>query len=89
MLGFTSCEAAQSTLAGIEVLHLLRKGQLKDGAAQGRTPAEQFYGSDLHRSDGDVPTMERNDLMLGGFADGQVESRRVPERRRILESLET
>jgi hypothetical protein len=63
------CEAAQSTLAGIELMHMLRKAPLKDGAAQGRTQGEQFYGSDLHRSEGDVPTIERDDMVLGWFAE--------------------
>jgi putative transposase len=43
MLGFKSFAAAQSTLAGIELMHMLRKGQLADGAEQGLTAAEQFY----------------------------------------------
>src|SRR2546428_10937701 len=43
MLGFKSFEAAQSTLTGIELMHMLRKGQLTDGSEQGRTAAEQFY----------------------------------------------
>jgi putative transposase len=43
MLGFKSFEAAQSTLVGIELMHMLRKGQLADGVEQGRTAAEQFY----------------------------------------------
>jgi putative transposase len=43
MLGFKSFEAAQSTLVGIELMHMLRKGQLADGVEQGLTPAEQFY----------------------------------------------
>jgi putative transposase len=44
MLGFTSCDAAQGTLAGIELMHMLKKSQRvgADGAA-GLTPAEQFY----------------------------------------------
>ena len=44
MLGFKSVEAAQSTLAGVELMHMLKKGQLvvEEGAA-GLTPAEQFY----------------------------------------------
>ncbi len=41
MLGFKSFWAAQSTIAGIEVMHMIRKGQLQSGEAQ--TPAEQFY----------------------------------------------
>jgi putative transposase len=43
MLGFTSFEAAQSTLVGIELMHMLRKGQLADGVEKGLTPAAQFY----------------------------------------------
>jgi putative transposase len=43
MLGFKAFDAAQNTLAGIELMHMLRKGQLEAGAEQGRTPAEQFY----------------------------------------------
>jgi putative transposase len=43
MLGFKSCEAAQLTLVGIELMHRLRKGQLADGVDQGLTAAEQFY----------------------------------------------
>jgi putative transposase len=43
MLGFKSFDAAQSTLVGIELMHMLRKGQLAGGVAQGRTAAEQFY----------------------------------------------
>ena len=41
MLGFKSCEAAASTLVGIVLMHLLRKGQREDGVAQGLTAAEQ------------------------------------------------
>jgi putative transposase len=43
MLGFKSFEAARSTLVGIELMHMLRKGQLEEGVAQALTPAEQFY----------------------------------------------
>ena len=43
MLGFKSFEAAQSTLTGIELMHMLRKQQLEDGAEQGLTVAGQFY----------------------------------------------
>jgi hypothetical protein len=44
MLRFKSFEAAQGTLAGIELMHMLRKGQLvgEEGAG-GLTPVEQFY----------------------------------------------
>jgi putative transposase len=43
MLGFTSFDAAQATLVGIELMHMLRKRQLRDGVEQGLTAAEQFY----------------------------------------------
>jgi len=43
MLGFKSFDAAQSTLLGIELMHMLRKGQLERGDERGLTPAEQFY----------------------------------------------
>src|SRR6266849_4447132 len=37
MLGFKSFHAAQCTLTGIELMHMLRKGQLADGVEQGLT----------------------------------------------------
>jgi transposase-like protein len=43
MLGFKAFEAAQSTLTGIELMHMLRQGQLEDGVEQGLTTAKQFY----------------------------------------------
>jgi putative transposase len=43
MLGFKAFDAAQSTLTGIELMHMLRKGQLAGGREQGRSTAEQFY----------------------------------------------
>jgi putative transposase len=44
MLGFKSFEAAQHTLAGVELMHMLKKGQLVVEAwVEGLTPAEQFY----------------------------------------------
>jgi putative transposase len=44
MLGFKSFEAAQGTLAGIELMHMLKKGQLGgEEGAEGLTPVEQFY----------------------------------------------
>jgi putative transposase len=42
MLGFKSFEAAQSTLAGIELIHMIRKGQLASGTEQALTVAVQF-----------------------------------------------
>ena len=41
MLGFKAFDSATATLAGIELAHLLRKGQLKDRYSQG-TFAQQF-----------------------------------------------
>ena len=43
MLGFKSFGAAQRSLAGIELMHMLRKGQIEEGTEQGLTPAQQFY----------------------------------------------
>jgi transposase-like protein len=41
MMGFKSFWSAAVTLAGVELMHMLRKGQLK---ATGRLrPAQQFY----------------------------------------------
>ena len=34
--------AAQNTLARIEVMHMLKKGQLKSDGGEGQPPAEQF-----------------------------------------------
>jgi putative transposase len=42
-LGFKAFDAAQSTLTGIELIHMLRKGQLAGGSEAGLTAAEQFY----------------------------------------------
>jgi putative transposase len=43
MLGFKSFWAACGTIAGIEVMHAIRKGQLKTPGHSRPTPAEQFY----------------------------------------------
>jgi hypothetical protein len=44
MLGFKAFDAAEATLAGIELMHMLKKGQLvREGKAEGLTPVEQFY----------------------------------------------
>jgi putative transposase len=43
-LGFKSFDAAQCTLTGVELMHMLKKGQLvEEAGAEGLTPAEQFY----------------------------------------------
>jgi putative transposase len=43
MLGCKSFHTAHRTLVGIELIHMLHKGQLTDDRAQGLTTAEQFY----------------------------------------------
>ena len=44
MLGFKSFAAAHATLVGIELMHMLKKGQMVvEGGAEGLTPAVQFY----------------------------------------------
>jgi putative transposase len=44
MLGFKSFEAAQCTLAGMELMHMLKRGQqLAEDGAEGLTPTAQFY----------------------------------------------
>jgi putative transposase len=43
-LGFKAVEAARSTLAGVELMHLLKQRQLVvQERDKGRTPAEPFY----------------------------------------------
>ena len=43
MLGFKSFWAAQGTLAGMEVMHMIRKGQLQRDGDEKQTLAEQCY----------------------------------------------
>lgn len=43
MLRFKSFWAACGTIAGIEVMHGIRKGQLATAGDRAQTPAEQFY----------------------------------------------
>jgi putative transposase len=44
MLGFKSFAAAQAALSGIELMHMLKKGQwVGEEGVKGLTPAEQFY----------------------------------------------
>jgi putative transposase len=44
MLGFKAFDAAQGTLAGIELMHMIKKKQLLvEARDEGRTAAEQFY----------------------------------------------
>ena len=41
MLGFQSFRSARITLKGIELMHMIKKGQMVNG--QGLSAAEQFY----------------------------------------------
>jgi len=43
MTGFKSFRRAQAILAGIEIIHMLRKGQFQHPYGDGLSPAEQFY----------------------------------------------
>jgi putative transposase len=44
MLGFKAFDAAQGTLAGIELMHMIKKKQLVvEEGNEGRTATEQFY----------------------------------------------
>jgi putative transposase len=43
MLGFKSSAAAQAALLGIELMHMLKKGQMVVEGAKGLTAADQFY----------------------------------------------
>jgi len=43
MLGFKSFRRAQTLLAGIELIHMIRKGQYQHPQSEGLSPAEQFY----------------------------------------------
>jgi len=44
MLGFQSFDAAQGVLAGIELMHMIKKRQLvMEAGDEGLTAAEQFY----------------------------------------------
>ena len=43
MLGFKSFRRAQAFLTGIELLHMIRKGQYQLPQSEGLSPAEQIY----------------------------------------------
>ncbi|ENA1744254.1 IS6 family transposase [Yersinia ruckeri] len=43
MLGFSSFRRAQTILAGIELVHMIRKGQLDHPGGAALSPVEQFY----------------------------------------------
>ena len=44
MLGFKSFRSAQITLAGIELINMLKKGQMRTTRGDRLSPVEQFYG---------------------------------------------
>ena len=43
MLGFRSFHAAKNILAGIELMHMIRKGQLNIEGVEEMSFADQFY----------------------------------------------
>ncbi|MBC7404728.1 MAG: IS6 family transposase, partial [Cytophaga sp.] len=43
MLGFKSVHAAKSSLTGIDLMHMIRKGQLMFGGTEEMSFADQFY----------------------------------------------
>jgi len=43
MMGFKSFRRAQTLLAGIELIHMIRKGQYTHPQSHGLSAAEQFY----------------------------------------------
>ena len=43
MLGFQNFLAAQRTLAGIEVMAMIKKGQMKTLVGDKQSPVEMFY----------------------------------------------
>ncbi|MDA5550400.1 DDE-type integrase/transposase/recombinase, partial [Yersinia massiliensis] len=43
MTGFKSFRRAQTILAGIELIHMIRKGQYRHLQSEGLSAAEQFY----------------------------------------------
>ena len=43
MLGFKSFQSAKNILSGIELMHMIRKGQLMMEGAEKMSFAEQFY----------------------------------------------
>ncbi len=42
-LGFKSFRTAAATIAGIELMHMIRKGQMRKTNGRHQTPAQQFY----------------------------------------------
>ncbi len=43
MLGFKSFRSARITLGGIETIHMIHKGKIKQRTEQHQTFAQQFY----------------------------------------------
>ena len=43
MMGFQTFRSARVTLQGIELMHMIKKGQMVAGDSQGLSAAEQFY----------------------------------------------
>ncbi len=43
MLAFKAYHSAKITLAGIEIMHIIRKGQMKAAGRKKQTPAAHFY----------------------------------------------
>jgi transposase-like protein len=43
MLGFKSCRSAEITLSGIELMHVIKKGQMTTADSQPLSAAEQLY----------------------------------------------
>ena len=43
MLGFKSFGCARIILGGIEIMHMIRKGQMRSNSGSGLSAAEQFY----------------------------------------------
>ena len=43
MLGFKSFQSARNILAGIELMHMIRKGQFMMAGCDGMSFADQFY----------------------------------------------
>jgi transposase-like protein len=43
VLGFKSADTAQRTLAGIELMCMIKKRQMAGGEGHARSPAERFY----------------------------------------------
>ena len=57
MMGFKSFHCARVILAGIETMHMIKKGQLDRPKAKASTAASQFYSLAFYSS-ADHPTFE-------------------------------